>query len=107
MPTNLYGPGDNFDLPGSHVMPARIRKVHEAKQSGTPAVTMWGTGSPRREFPHVDDLAAAALYLLESYDSPDTINIGVGEDVTIRELAEWLSRQLATTERRTGTPREV
>lgn len=88
MPTNLYGPGDNFDLAGSHVMPAMIRKVHEAKQSGAPSVTMWGTGSPRREFLHVDDLAAAVLFLLEHYDSPEVINVGVGEDVTIRELAQ-------------------
>lgn len=88
MPTNLYGPGDNFNLAGSHVIPAMIRKVHEAKQSEAPAVTMWGTGSPRREFLHVDDLAAAVPFLLEHYDSPDTINVGVGEDVTIRELAE-------------------
>jgi GDP-L-fucose synthase len=87
MPTNLYGPGDNFNLAESHVMPAMIRRVHEARQSGETSVTMWGTGSPRREFLHVDDLADAVLFLLEHYDSADTINVGVGEDVTIRELA--------------------
>jgi len=88
MPTNLYGPGDNFDLANSHVMPAMIRKIHHAYQSGSQVVTMWGTGSPRREFLHVDDLAAAVCFLLEHYDSPDPINVGVGEDLPIRELAE-------------------
>jgi GDP-L-fucose synthase len=88
MPTNLYGPGDNFDLQGSHVMPAMIRKMHEAKQSGAPTVTLWGTGSPKREFLHVDDLASAALFLLEGYDDGTTINVGVGEDLSIRSLAE-------------------
>lgn len=88
MPTNLYGPGDNFDLSGSHVLPAMLRKMHEAKQLREPAVTLWGTGSPRREFLHVDDLATAVLFLLEHYDDPRTINIGVGEDLSIRELAE-------------------
>jgi len=91
MPTNLYGPGDNFDLDGSHVIPAMIRKVHEAKQFGAPAVIMWGTGSPRREFLHVEDLARAVLFLLENYDSPETINVGVGEDLAIRELAELVA----------------
>ena len=88
MPTNLYGPGDNFDLQSSHVMPAMIRRFHEAKESGAESVTLWGTGSPRREFLHVDDLAQACLFLLENYDSPETINVGVGEDISIRELAE-------------------
>lgn len=88
MPTNLFGPGDNFDLHGSHVMPAMIRKMHEAKQSGAPTVTLWGTGSPRREFLHVDDLASASLFLMEHYSDPATINVGVGEDLSIKELAE-------------------
>jgi len=88
MPTNLYGPNDNFDLRSSHVLPALIRKVHEAKVSGTPTVAIWGSGNPRREFLHVDDLADACLFLLENYDSPEVINIGCGEDLTIRELAE-------------------
>jgi GDP-L-fucose synthase len=88
MPTNLYGPGDNFDLQSSHVMPAMIRRFHEAKLSGVEAVTLWGTGSPQREFLHVDDLAEACVFLLEHYDSPDTINVGVGQDISIRELAE-------------------
>lgn len=86
MPTNLYGPGDNFDLTRSHVLPAMIRKFHEAKEAGG-NVQLWGTGSPRREFLHVDDLAAAVVFLLENYDSEDTINVGTGDDVTIRELA--------------------
>ena len=88
MPTNLYGPNDNFDPQSSHVLPALIRRFHEAKESGAGQVVLWGTGTPRREFLHVDDLAAASLFLLESYDSPETINVGVGQDVTIRELAE-------------------
>jgi GDP-L-fucose synthase len=88
MPTNLYGPGDNFDLNTSHVLPAMIRKFHEAKTRGDDAVTLWGTGTPRREFLHVDDLADACVFLLERYDDPGFLNIGCGEDVTIRELAE-------------------
>ena len=88
MPTNLYGPHDNYDLHNSHVLPAFIRKVHEAKQSGAKGITVWGTGTPRREFLHIDDLADACLFLLENYDQPDLINIGCGEDATIRELAE-------------------
>ncbi|MCU1693575.1 MAG: fclA [Frankiales bacterium] len=91
MPTNLYGPGDNFDLQGSHVMPAMIRKMHEAKERGETRVPLWGTGAPRREFLHVDDLAAAVVHLLEHYDDPQTINVGVGEDVTIKELAELVA----------------
>ena len=87
MPTNLYGPNDNFDLRTSHVLPALIRKVHEAKASGSPEVPIWGTGNPRREFLHVDDLADACVFLLENYDSPEIVNVGCGEDVTIRELA--------------------
>jgi GDP-L-fucose synthase len=98
MPTNLYGPGDNFDLEKSHVLPALIRKFHEAKKSGAPEVSVWGTGSPRREFLHVDDMAAACIYLLGLPDptykdlvknlKPCLINIGMGKDITIRELAE-------------------
>jgi GDP-L-fucose synthase len=92
MPTNLYGPGDNFDLAGSHVLPALLRKVHEAKAAGAREVVVWGTGTPRREFLHVADLAAACRFLLEHYDSPEIINVGCGEDVTIRELAETICR---------------
>ena len=91
MPTNLYGPGDNFDLETSHVLPAFIRRFHEAKVSGAPSVTVWGTGSPRREFLHVDDLAAACLMLLQKYDSHETINVGLGDDMPIKELAETVA----------------
>jgi GDP-L-fucose synthase len=87
MPTNLYGPGDNFDLESSHVLPAIIRRFHEAKVQGAQTVTLWGSGSPRREFLHVDDLATAVHFLLEAYDEPQHVNVGVGEDVSIRELA--------------------
>jgi GDP-L-fucose synthase len=87
MPTNLYGPGDNFDLQNSHVLPALIRRFHEAKLRGDGALSVWGTGTPRREFLHVDDLADAVVYLLETYDGEGIVNIGWGEDVTIRELA--------------------
>ena len=87
MPTNLYGPNDNFDLETSHVLAALLRKAHEAKSRGEKKLVVWGTGEPRREFLHVDDLAAACLLLLEKYDSPEIINIGSGEDITIRELA--------------------
>jgi GDP-L-fucose synthase len=88
MPTNLYGPGDNFDLQNSHVLPALIRRFHEAKLRGDASLTVWGTGTPRREFLHVDDLADAVIYLLKTYDDEPIVNIGWGEDVTIRELAE-------------------
>jgi GDP-L-fucose synthase len=88
MPTNLYGPGDNFHLTHSHVLPALIRKFHEAKLRGESAVSVWGSGNPRREFLHVDDLADAALFLMQHYDSEAIINIGVGKDIRIRELAE-------------------
>jgi GDP-L-fucose synthase len=88
MPTNLYGPGDNFDLQNSHVLPALIRRFHEAKVRGDESVTLWGTGTPRREFLHVDDLADAVLHLLQSYNAEPIVNIGWGEDVTIRELAD-------------------
>ncbi len=92
MPTNLYGPGDNFDLETSHVLPAMIRKFHDAKAAGRDEVLLWGSGAPMREFLHVDDLAAAVVTLLERYDDPAPINIGVGEDVTIKELAEAVAR---------------
>ena len=92
MPTNLYGPGDNFDLESSHVLPAMIRKFHYAKSEEREEVTLWGTGSPFREFLHVDDLARAAVTLLETYDEPEPINIGVGQDIPIRELAETVRR---------------
>jgi GDP-L-fucose synthase len=88
MPTNLYGPEDNFDLESSHVMPALIRKFHEAKIAGAPSVTVWGSGKPLREFLHVDDCAAACLFLMQKYDGEGIVNIGVGEDVTIARLAE-------------------
>jgi len=87
MPTNLYGPGDNFDLSSSHVLPAMIRKVHEAKTSGAAAVTIWGTGRPRREFLHVDDLADACVFLMERYSDDLPINVGSGEDIAIADLA--------------------
>ncbi len=91
MPTNLYGPNDNFDLESSHVLAALLRKAHEAKTRGDKTLEVWGTGEARREFLHVDDLAAACLLLLEKYNSPEIINIGCGEDITIRELAELIS----------------
>ena len=90
MPTNLYGPNDNFDLASSHVLPALIRKFHDAKAEGRDEVTVWGTGSPRRELLHVDDLADACLFLMRRYDEPEHVNVGTGEDLTIRELAEMV-----------------
>ncbi|BDI28893.1 GDP-L-fucose synthase [Capsulimonas corticalis] len=87
MPTNLYGPNDNFDLKTSHVLPALIRKCHVASVTKSPSLELWGTGSPRREFLHADDLAEACVFLMENYDSPEIINIGVGEDISILELA--------------------
>lgn len=92
MPTNLYGPHDNYDLEGSHVMPAMIRKFHEAKQAGAAAVELWGTGSPLREFLYVDDMADACVFLLEQYNGEQHVNIGTGKEVTIRELAETVKR---------------
>lgn len=92
MPTNLYGPGDNFDLRSSHVLPALIRKFHEAKVGGEPEVVIWGTGTPRREFLHVDDLADACVFLMQGYSDEAPVNVGVGEDVSIRELAELVAR---------------
>jgi GDP-L-fucose synthase len=91
MPTNLYGPGDNFDLQNSHVLPALIRRFYEAKLRGDASLTVWGTGTPRREFLHVDDLADAVIYLLKTYDDEAIVNIGWGQDVTIRELAEAIA----------------
>jgi GDP-L-fucose synthase len=88
MPTNLYGPNDNYDLQNSHVLPAMIRKFHEAKVNNMPVVNLWGSGSPMREFLHVDDLANACLYLMENYTDPEFINVGTGTDITIKELAE-------------------
>jgi GDP-L-fucose synthase len=91
MPTNLYGPGDNFDLENSHVLPALIRKFHEAKERGDSAVVIWGTGTPRREFLHVDDLADGCVFLMRHYDGAEPINVGWGEDITIRDLAQIVS----------------
>ena len=90
MPTNLYGPNDNFDLATSHVLAALLQKAHEAKISGAREIVVWGSGKPRREFLHVDDLAAACVFLLQKYDDPEIINVGTGEDVSIRELAELI-----------------
>src|SRR5881394_4588571 len=90
MPTNLYGPNDSFDLETSHVLPALLRKAHDAKTRNENKLIVWGTGKPRREFLHVDDLASACLLLLEKYDSPEIVNIGCGEDITVRELAELI-----------------
>ncbi|MCB0915758.1 MAG: GDP-L-fucose synthase [Actinobacteria bacterium] len=113
MPTNLYGPGDNFDLRTSHVLPAMIRKFHEAKLSGDP-VTLWGTGTPRREFLHTDDVASAVVHLLGHYDDPETINIGTGTDVTIAELAATIADVVGyegevrwDTGKPDGTPRKL
>jgi GDP-L-fucose synthase len=91
MPTNLYGPGDNFDLRTSHVLPALLRKFHEAREAEAPHVEVWGSGTPRREFLHVDDLASACVFLMQRYASSEIINVGTGEDVSIRELAELIA----------------
>ena len=114
MPTNLYGPGDNFHPENSHVMPALIRRIHEAKEQKLPDVVIWGSGTPRREFLHADDLASAVLFLLENYDSPETINVGVGTDVSIRDLAELLAVTVGytgtlsqDTSKPDGTPRKL
>jgi len=114
MPTNLYGPGDNFDLNNSHVMPALIRKFHEAKLRGDREVVMWGTGTPRREFLHVDDMAAATVFLTETYDGAEIVNVGVGDDVSIRELAELVKEVTGfqgeivnDTTKPDGTPRKL
>ena len=92
MPTNLYGPGDNFDLETSHVLPALIRKFHEAKAAGHPFVEIWGTGTPRREFLHVDDLADACLFLMGHYADAEIVNVGIGRDLTVLELAQMIAR---------------
>jgi len=92
MPTNLYGPGDNFDLQSSHVLPALIRKFHDAKVAGSESVTIWGTGTPRREFLYVDDLARSVIFLAENYDDGEIINVGVGEDISIADLASLVAR---------------
>jgi GDP-L-fucose synthase len=114
MPTNLYGPNDNFDLASSHVLPALIRKFHDAKQSGGDAVEIWGTGSPMREFLHVDDLADACVFLMENYSDDSHINVGTGVDLSIRELAEKVrdivhpsARLVFDTSKPDGTPRKV
>lgn len=114
MPTNLYGPGDNFSPTGSHVLPALIRRYDEAVRSGASSVTNWGTGTPRREFLHVDDMADACLYLLEHYDGPEQVNVGTGTDVTIREIAETIARvvgftgeTLWDTSKPDGTPQKL
>ena len=114
MPTNLYGPNDNFDLESSHVLPAMLRKFDDAKQCGAESVTLWGTGTPRREFLHVDDLARACLHLLKNYDESDPVNVGTGEDVEIRELATLVSSVVGfkgsiewDTSKPDGTPRKV
>ena len=91
MPTNLYGPNDNYDLQNSHVLPAMIRKFHEAKLNGT-SVELWGTGSPKREFLHADDMAEACVFLMENYNEPGLVNIGTGEDLSIKELAEMIQK---------------
>jgi GDP-L-fucose synthase len=92
MPTNLYGPGDNYDLKNSHVLPALLRKFHEATVNKEPTVTVWGTGRPRREFMHVDDLASACFFLMQNYNEPDIINIGTGKDISIGEMAEMIQK---------------
>lgn len=114
MPTNLYGPGDNFSPQGSHVLPALIRRFDEARRSGAESVTNWGTGSPRREFLHVDDMASACLHLLENYDGPDQVNVGTGEDSTIREIAGIVAEAVGydgriewDTTKPDGTPRKL
>jgi GDP-L-fucose synthase len=91
MPTNLYGPGDNFHPSNSHVLPALMRRIHEAKEAGEPTVVIWGSGKPLREFLFVDDLAEAVIFLLENYDDPQTINVGVGEDLSIHDLAQMIA----------------
>jgi len=114
MPTNLYGPNDNFDLNSSHVLPALIRKFHEAKENNSEYVEIWGTGTPKREFLHVDDLADAVVFLMNNYNENKTINIGTGEDLTIRELAETIKEIVEfkgelkfNSEKPDGTPRKL
>ena len=114
MPTNLYGPGDNFDLQNSHVLPALIRKFHEAKTNNEPNVTVWGTGSPKREFLYVDDMADATVFLMENYSDEQIVNVGTGIDVTIKELAELVQKTVGfngdlvfDTTKPDGTPRKL
>ena len=114
MPTNLYGPGDNFDLTGSHVIPALLRKVHEARERGDGEVVIWGSGTPRREFLHVDDLADALVFLLKRYSSPEIVNVGTGGDVTILDLAKTVAevvgyrgRFVLDRSKPDGTPRKL
>ncbi|MFL0355240.1 GDP-L-fucose synthase family protein [Erythrobacter sp. GH1-10] len=114
MPTNLYGPGDNFDLQSSHVLPALIRKAHEAKLEGADSITIWGSGTPRREFLHVDDLAAGCLFLLENYSGEEHVNLGSGTDLTINELVETVCKVVGfegaierDTSKPDGTPRKL
>jgi GDP-L-fucose synthase len=114
MPTNLYGPNDNYDLKNSHVLPALIRKFHEAKVNNHRSVEIWGTGKPRREFMHVDDLAEACFFLMNHYDEPGFINIGVGEDISIRDLAHLIQKITSfqgklnfDTSKPDGTPRKL
>lgn len=114
MPTNLYGPGDNYDLNNSHVLPALIRKFHEAKQSHAKEVVIWGTGTPRREFLHCDDLADAAIFLMQTYDSDEIINVGVGEDIAIGAVAQMIKEIVGfdgalvqDTSKPDGTPRKL
>ena len=114
MPTNLYGPGDNFSPKGSHVLPALIRRYDEAAKSGAATVTNWGTGTPRREFLHVDDMAEACLHLMEHYDGPEQVNVGTGSDVTIREIAETIGQVVGftgttewDTDKPDGTPQKL
>jgi GDP-L-fucose synthase len=114
MPTNLYGPGDNFDLQSSHVLPALIVKAHRAKASGDKSMTLWGTGSPKREFLYVDDMADACVFLMKTYSGDDHVNVGYGSDVTIRELAEIVCAAVGFTGALTydstkpdGTPRKL
>lgn len=114
MPTNLYGPGDNFDLQNSHVLPALIRKFHEAKERGEESVEVWGTGNPRREFLHVDDLADACIHLMQTYSGGEPVNVGVGADVSIGELAELVREAVGysgeivyDTSKPDGTPRKL
>lgn len=114
MPTNLYGPGDNFSPEGSHVLPALIRRYDEAARSGAESVTNWGTGSPRREFLHVDDMASACMHLLENYDGPSQVNVGTGTDVTIKELASLVAEAVGfrgqiqwDASKPDGTPRKL
>ena len=114
MPTNLYGPGDNFHLENSHVLPALMRKFHEAKLAGSTEVIMWGTGTPKREFLHVDDLGSAVVYLTENYSEGEIVNVGVGEDISIRDLAELVKSAVGyegnivnDTSKPDGTPRKL